>query len=406
MNESVWGAMLPVLAYKINGNHVNKLFVRTFVESLSSFKVGWIAVLALMLCTLSAHAASQNTLFEASVPVMTQDASERKLAIEMGLIDVLIKNTGMGQIATRPDINQLLANAETMVTQYVYRAAADDSVGMTPLYLNMVFDSDAIRARLSELDLPFWPAPRTPVLVWLVVDTPAGRRLLGRNDPNSREWRDQMIRHAERRGVRLVFPILDAQDWSVIQISDVWNANDASIRAASQRYPTNQILVGAVTYRADASTAEQTNRWKFTADFDRQAWSDPANMPHQSINAAIDRVMASLSSYYAIRPGMEYENRITLLFTGINHPTRYAQLQTFLISQPTVAKLSLLSQEADQSLFEVTLASQSEVFLATLRHAPFLAEISGVESDGLRSTGVSSLPADRLLKRYRYIGDN
>ena len=366
-------------------------------------KRSWAVLGLLLLVGVSPSRAEPLTgLFEATLPVMTQDASERKVAFEMGLIDVLIKNTGILQIATRSNINEMLADSETLVARYVYRTASEDATSLAPLHLNMVFDADAVRARLDALALPYWPAERPPVIVWLVIDQPTGRRLVGRDDPLSAPWRDLMQRHAARRGVNLVFPQLDEADWAKVQISDVWGGFTAPVQSASQRYGASQILTGVVNLRPDLPPSQRLNRWNFRTDFDQQAWSDSQSDARVSLEEAIDRVMASQGQYYTIRPGAQGQNQITLLFSGIRQPVQYARLQTFLSAQSGVSRLTLLLQEGDRSFFQVTLAGQVDVFFSALRNATFLRELASGAPESNELSVLPGLATEREIKRYHY----
>lgn len=366
-------------------------------------KRSWAVLSLLLLVGVSPSRAEPLTgLFEATLPVMTQDASERKVAFEMGLIDVLIKNTGILQIATRSNINEMLADSETLVARYVYRTASEDASSLAPLHLNMVFDADAVRARLEALSLPYWPAERPPVIVWLVIDQPTGRRLVGRDDPLTAQWREQMQRHAVRRGVNLVFPLLDEADWANVQISDVWGGFTAPVLAASQRYRAAQILTGVINLRPDLPPSQRLNRWSFRADFDQQAWSDSQNEARVSLEEAVDRVMSRLGEYYAFRPGAQGQNRVTLLFNGIQQPIQYARLQTFLTAQPGVSRVTLLAQEGDRSVFQATLAGPADVFFSALRNATFLRELAAGAPESSELSVLPGLATEREIKRYRY----
>src|SRR5690606_11916315 len=168
---------------------------------------------------------------------------ERRAAAPRALSEVLVKLTGDDAAPSHPALAELVANAASLIQQYRYREDARivDGVPQRRTTLIARFSSDAVNARVLEAGLPLWPEPRPPVTVWLGIDDGSGARLVSSAQAGAV---GALTAQAGKRGVELVFPLLDLEDQNNLDVQDVWREDVTVIRDASVRYGGSAVLSG------------------------------------------------------------------------------------------------------------------------------------------------------------------
>ena len=234
------------------------------------FKSLW-AMLILAIVASPAWAVEVASLYTAQVPLDQEEADPRSLAYEMALVDVLQRVSG-SELASDPAMIELLfPDPSIYVVQF--RRGEDDT-------LLVSFDGGAIEEVLRAAGQTVWGSDRPLTLVWLAVDWGQGEReIIGADDPQRRQdqarsidrnrlLRQRVLDIAERRGLPVVFPLLDTVDLQNISFSDIWGGFDEALVAASQRYDADSILVGRIR-----ATSNQRNRWSYYFGDEEQNWS-------------------------------------------------------------------------------------------------------------------------------------
>lgn len=315
--------------------------------------------------------AQNPSLFEATVPVAGQGESERQVAIQLALIDVLIKNSGRIHIASEPEIDSILQGAQKRVSHFVYRSRTQTTESAVPFDLVVNFDPDSVKELIADSNIPFWSALRPPVVAWIVVDEGHERLLVDRSEKRGKELRRVLEKQAQLRGIPLIFPINDEAEQDSLSLSDIWGGFRQPIQAASSRYQTSQMLVG----RAVKEMGERwLVRWVFWSDYDMISWEDRQTELRFSLEAAVDKVVTSMSRHYAIQPGKQIANRYGLVFSGISNAYAYNRLQEFLARQSNLSRQMLVAQTERDSLIEVVIEGQPDLFFNALRHTDWASE--------------------------------
>ncbi len=99
--------------------------------------------------------------------------------------------------------------------------------------LKVTFDRNAVERLLREKRLPVWDANRPGALVWIGVDQASHRRL-GMPDDDTALY-SVLTDSSGGRGVPLIFPLMDLEDQTLLQVADIWGdfeANIVALRAA------------------------------------------------------------------------------------------------------------------------------------------------------------------------------
>ncbi len=201
------------------------------VKSPISLIAGWCRraiLLTLVVCT-TAFAVEVPTLFTAEVPLDEEADDPRADAYEAALVEILGRVSGT-EVAMNPElVEELFPSPASYVMQF--RPGADDSLWVS-------FDGQAIESTLRNAGLTFWGAERPLTLVWLAVDWGQGtREIIGSDDPERTEaesrsidrnrlLRERMLEIADKRGLPIVFPLLDTTDLQGVTFADIWGGFD------------------------------------------------------------------------------------------------------------------------------------------------------------------------------------
>ena len=139
----------------------------------------------------------------------------RELAYETALTEVLLRVSGSALSADPERIALLFPNPAAYVVQF--RPGDENTLWVS-------FDGQAIEAVLRQAGQTVWGKDRPVTLVWLAVDWGRGdREIITADDPErgrdaarsidrNRLLRQRVLDMAERRGLPIVFPLLDTAD--------------------------------------------------------------------------------------------------------------------------------------------------------------------------------------------------
>ena len=187
-----------------------------------------------------------DNLYVVTKSVADQGLASRQAAATEALLEVLTRLTGLSSIPRSPVIAEALARPDQFYSKFVYlekpRLASSDQRGMS---LSFTFDQPAIVSMMRAAKLPIWWSFRPATLVWVVVDTPAGRNIVTSGDRGPLV--DALNRAARERGVTLMFPLMDLEDAVQVAAGDVWGNFIRPLAAASERYQVEQFLVGRLS---------------------------------------------------------------------------------------------------------------------------------------------------------------
>jgi hypothetical protein len=287
---------------------------------------------AMLLGPVPARADRVEGLYEAEVPL----EDDREAAFGAALAEVLTRVTGRRDIAGREEARELLGNAAAFAQQF--RQPVPDR-------LWVAFDGAALEAELARLGLPVWGPDRPVTLLWVAMDAGGGRRFVvasGAELAREANLRDSLQDTAARRGIPVMFPLMDAEDRARASFAEVWGGFEDSIRAASARYGADAVLVGRLS-------AEDPGfgRWTLLEASGSQRWTGGAG---ESIERVADLFAARLAvvSSGELRP-------LRMSVAGIESVDDYARVMSFLARLTAVQSLSLERLEGDTATFRLAL---------------------------------------------------
>ena len=120
------------------------------------------------------QAAQVDGLYEAQVPVASQDAAERSKGLREAFRKVIMKASGQSSFYS--DQADVLSRARDHVEQFGYRSREQD--GKRQLLLWARFNPEGVRRAVRDAGLPVWPEERPSTLVWLAIEEGDDRMIL------------------------------------------------------------------------------------------------------------------------------------------------------------------------------------------------------------------------------------
>ena len=322
-------------------------------------------ILTVLFCS-PAMAVSVKDLYTAEVLVPSAGNAGLAQNAKAGLLQVLVRVSGSTDVEQNPTISAALANPADYYYQYGYdatdRTLTVDGHQVPARILKIAFEPSAIAKLLRDAGLPVWGSNRPTVLAWVAVSDASGRRILTDNDKNAELL--SLEDEAKRRGLPLLFPLLDLEDTSTVSTAEVWGLFLDRIDAASARYNPDVVLAARI--QQDAS-GQWTGTWSYRVDNKWQELSDSAFTSNDLIDAMVDKLADQLARRYAV--GSSRGNML-LKVEGINNLEDYAAVTKYLQSLTPVVDLNVVDVNGNEALFRISSdgSSQQLIQIINLDH--------------------------------------
>ena len=292
---------------------------------------------------LPAHALEVTSLFSAEVALDEESADSRNDAYRAALIAVLTRVSGTGLSANEEAIDEMFPVPAAYVTQF--RPGEDDMLWVS-------FDGEAIERVLRASGETIWGSDRPVTLVWLAVDWGQGEReIIAADDPDrttqearsidrNRLVRERILEIADKRGLPILFPLLDTTDLQGVTFSDIWGGFDDRIIDASIRYGANSILIGRIRV-----SSSQPNRWTYVFGDELRNW---AGLP--------EVVVADIADILAAEFGVGGDaplETVALNVSGVQTVNAYGSLQMTLTQLSLIERFRISGVAGDVVSYEV-----------------------------------------------------
>ena len=322
---------------------------------------GLLAVLLASVVTVfiapAASAVEMASLYTAQVPLDPKKNDPRAVAYESALKQVLVRVSGSEPSANQEMFELLFPNPAAYVVQF--RPGADDTLFVS-------FDGEAVESMLRRSGQTVWGSERPLTVVWLAVDWGQGEReIIAADDPEdigddarsvdlNRLLRERVLEVAERRGLPIVFPLLDTEDLQNVAFSDIWGGFDDQLLEASKRYEANSILVGRV--RPESS---QRNDWSYYFNGEERNW---IGEPEEVLSLIGDL----LANEFAIGGTAPLETFVVNV-SGVNSIDAYGSVQRTLAELNLIENFSIAKVEGDRVSYNITIRGNADRLSRALR---------------------------------------
>ncbi|MBT8083385.1 MAG: DUF2066 domain-containing protein [Gammaproteobacteria bacterium] len=306
---------------------------------------GWCRRVILLSLVLPAVALAVEvpTLFTAEVPYERDARDPRGLAYRYALTEILQRVSGSEVASDRQMVDELFPDPAVYVMQF--RPGANNTLWVS-------FDGQAIERTLRSAGQTYWGADRPLTLVWVAVDWGQGRReIVAADDPErrsaesrsidrNRRIRERILEVADRRGLPLIFPLLDSTDLQGVDFADIWGGFDEAVLEASRRYSVNSILIGRVR-----PGSGQRDRWTYHFGGGETSLGG-------SPESVLGRVADMLAAEFAIAGDTPVEV-IALNVAGVTSIAAYGEVHRMLRDVPHVENFAVTEVVGDRVSYRV-----------------------------------------------------
>ncbi len=341
----------------------------------------YLAFLLAGLISLPASALTNVNLYKTTVAFdQTQDGADAR-ARATGMKEVIIRATGDKQAADNEVVQKALRQYNQYLNQFSYGQNDESST------ITMEFSAPQIRSLITQAQLPFWPANRASVLIWLVEESKYERTVAWEHSDSKalKQIKDESI----ARGLPLTVPVGDFDDITGLEISDLWGGFVKPISLASDRYPTDAILV--------VKSQGTSLRWTL---YDQNAYGmlhskkAPIQGRAAGSNAAMNMI-DQISDYYAeknsVLVGEESSQMVLASFSPIKDAEDFFSLENRLKKLSSVASLDILKVQGTEVVFGVHLLASEENFEQEVLR---IAQVKKAKEEVLPPTTTNDLQAD------------
>lgn len=296
-------------------------------------------------------------LFEAEVITKSRSLEDRNQAIRDAL-GIVLKKVMVGEnILENPTVKIALDNATRYTTQFQYSLIPSGVGGNSSTrVMRAKFDEHALMELMRSSSLGIWSAIRDETLVWLVVDEGGKRKIY--NEGQMPEIANALSKAAKRKGLSLLFPLMDLEERQKISINDILGAYSERLFEVSDRYGTSSMLVGRVNKNKKCWVSE----WAFYFNNSVKQWSKQCGELDDSILSGIQGAYVKLSAYYAVKPESLELGTIILKVSGIKGMTGMSKVTDYLASLPIIEAVHWLKVESGINYYKIKTSGSRRAF--------------------------------------------
>jgi hypothetical protein len=337
------------------------------------YRVNMLAVILLtssLFAVSAARAVEVAALYTAQVALDQEESDPSAAAYDTALREVLLRISGAELSADPERVELLFPSPAAYVVQF--RPGDDETLWVS-------FDGEAVESVLRQAGQTVWGRDRPETLIWLAVDWGQGdREIIAADDPQRRRDqarsidRDRLLRQrildmAERRGLPVLFPLLDTEDQQNVAFSDIWGGFDEPLLEASKRYGAHSILVGRIR-----PASSQRNRWNFYFGGEERSWDGE---PEQVVGLVADL----LADEFAVSGSAPLEY-VDLNVSGIATVEAYGAMQSMLVDTSLIESFSINEVAGDRITYRVEARGGAERLRRALRFNGLI-EQNGFDGD-------------------------
>lgn len=375
-------------------------------------------------------------IYRADVLVKSQSEAERNAAARASFGELVVRVTGQRNALEHPAIQQVLPQAQNYLFGFTYKSTAEkiteDGKSLPALALQLNYEPQAIEQLLREAQLPLWPATRPKLLVWLVYKDSTGLHQV----PQVVDIQ-ALSAQAKYRGLPVVLSKQDLEDSLSLTADDLWAVNLEKIKAASQRYKADAVLIGRyiptslgpipAPIIADANVegmeAEVINQsesmeaassgavssdsgelvepvpvlgpwlgdWQLVHGDTTQSFTEETPEVAGLFMSAIDRAADYFASQYAIAPTNQGPQTIVVRIGNVTSFAGFKQAQRYLDELAMVQRMEVVSVNAEGLLVRLTTEGDIKLLMSTLalgrRLVPLQSESLGLNGQAIAADG-------------------
>lgn len=295
-------------------------------------------------------------LYVAEVLVASQSEAERIKGVKIGLARVLARVSGDLAVTNNSTIRRALSRAHEYYYQYGFEPSdltleiGDETIAAQVLRVH--FEPSSVARLLRSAAFRVWGSNRPSVLLWIAIETESGRELL--SETSDSELVDVLEEHARRRGLPLLYPLLDLEDKANLSPAAVWGAFQHKIALASLRYQPESILSGRVYQGRDG---EWFGHWSYRIGDDWRSFVSLSLRLDDLIADVIDRLSDRLAVIYGIDSS---RHNVWLRIAPVDELVDYVELTRYLENLTPVLVAFVEEVSGDEVLYRLSTEGQRQ----------------------------------------------
>jgi hypothetical protein len=182
----------------------------------------------------------------------------------------------------------------------------------------------------------------------------------------------------DRRGVPMVFPVLDVQDLGLISAPDIAGMNIPKLLNAAKRYTNDGMLTGHIVQDA----AGYNSQWKLVVGNDQWGWNITGKTLTDTLAAMADHVADALAGRYATVITNTVQSEFTLKVTNVSQADDFVQVMNYIKHLTPVSDVQLVQITGSDVIMKISLRGSRESFAEALSMGQ---KMTPVATDGKQS---------------------
>ena len=325
----------------------------------------WVSLLA----PLTVSAVVVEGLFEVEMPVLDESKAIRGAALDDGLIEVLIRVSGDGNILEKITVPA----SSSYVKRFEYSVqAAPVAGGARSQRLWVSYNATKVLDFLRQQAIPVWGDRRSQVVVWLAVRDGSQRYILKDKDISLIKSKADMA--FSRRGIPAIWPQNDARDQETVYFADIWAGFTDPLKIASQRYASGPVIVGTMAWDGRM----WKGNWSVLMDGEASKWNLSGPDYVTLIARAADLVADVMGKKFAILEAFDVSQKNTLAveIDQVKSVKDFRRIEKYLSSLSAVQSVQLSQVESERVFFDLTLRSKVEDLLNLIQSGSVITRLA------------------------------
>ncbi len=297
-------------------------------------------------------------LYTVELPVADQTTSQRLELFKQAFREVVTKVSGSVMAVESPGFERPLNNSSRYVHQFRYVVRKDensDEFDSGQLMLSVVFNKDAIDNLLRENAIAIWGKERPSTLLLISYNVNKDASIVSSDTtPAVVKELDEL---SARKGLPVLFPLLDLEDRVQLGIQDIIDLNANSIGALASRYAPDAVLVGQIIGQAGKGWQ---GIWQARFSDQEFNWNFKSSSRQDIMDQAIAGLAQILASEYALQSYQAVDEYILFTVDQMFQVTDHIKVQSYLQSLDAIESLRLVLISDDRVTYRVKLRHAAE----------------------------------------------
>ena len=326
------------------------------------YSVLWLATLWLSVTVVPAYGVQVTDIYQALLPVDDQSEGQRDAGVKQGLAQVLVKVSGDSGVLANPRVRGVLANAARYVSEVGYSEIQLPGQEQPSLALSASYSQQQVDRLLRREQLQIWPASRSELLVWVVVDTLEGGKQLV-DAEHLPEVLQSLEYHMARRSAPLLKPSLDLQDRLTLPAAQAWQFNREKLQLAAGRYQVENWLAIRL-YQTSQGEWRGASWLNASGQMELQNFAEPD--VDTLIGRAVDKAVDRMAANYAFVPQLRVEP-VALILENIGSFQDFNTVTAYLETLEVVREVRVESVDADRLSLQLLVDGDVQLLLDMLQ---------------------------------------